>query len=165
VSLSTLVEKIPDLLKLRLFCTRVDLDAARCLSTALKRNTDMKSLHLFQCNLESDREILSVILQSNVKAINLDRNNIDSCNTSRATRPLYNCHLVPTASMTIMRSSSLKHLRGTQISKRYLNNNDFTSVGIKTMIASLCDSTSLNAISESNHTCTLLHLFDSTASI
>ena len=76
MSLSTLVEKIPDLLKLRLFCTRVDLDAARCLATALKRNTDMKSLHLFQCNLESDREILSVILQSNVKAIHLDRNNI-----------------------------------------------------------------------------------------
>ncbi len=37
--------------------------------------------------------------------------------------------------------------------------NNFTSVGVKVLFASLVDKTSLNAISNSNHTCRL-HVFD-----
>jgi hypothetical protein len=54
-------------------------------------------------------------------------------------------------------SQALK--KNTNLSALDLCQNNFTSVGVKTLIASLFDGTSLNAISDSNHTCKL-YFFD-----
>jgi Ran GTPase-activating protein (RanGAP) involved in mRNA processing and transport len=48
------------------------MDSVRCLSRSLKSHTRINELHLNYCDLGSTLEILSVLLQSDVK------NNIDS---------------------------------------------------------------------------------------
>ncbi len=57
----------------------------------------------------------------------------------------------------ILLSRALK--RNTNLSFTNLRQNNFSSVGAKALLASLFNGTSLNAISESNHTCEL-YLFD-----
>jgi hypothetical protein len=79
VYLSKLVDISDELQYFYLFHNPIDnMESARCLSRSLKSHTRINQLFLTHCDLGSSPEILSVILQSDVKWINLDNNNIDS---------------------------------------------------------------------------------------
>ncbi len=62
-----------------------------------------------------------------------------------------------TASMMIMQCSSLSSTEEEFTSDMglYLQGNIFTPVGVKALFATIFDDASLNAITESNHMCTL----------
>ena len=84
ISLSKLVDVSSNLQEFRLHHNRIDnLESARCLSRSLKSHSCINQLHLTHCDLGSDPEILSVILQSDVEYINLDYNNIDSLGAAK----------------------------------------------------------------------------------
>jgi len=78
IYLSNMVE-----VSLKLWCfslrhNRIDsMESARCLSRSLCSHTRVNQLDLSHCNLGSGPEILMVILQSDVKHININNNNID----------------------------------------------------------------------------------------
>jgi hypothetical protein len=79
LSLSKLVEVCSELQEFHLYHNRIDnMDSARCLSRALKSHTGINRLSLAHCDLGSSPEILSIILQSNIKIIHLDNKNINS---------------------------------------------------------------------------------------
>jgi hypothetical protein len=79
VSLSKMVEVSS---KLECFCihrNQIDnMESARCLSRSLLSHTCIYHLVLKHCDLGSSPEILSIILQSDMRLINLENNNIDS---------------------------------------------------------------------------------------
>ena len=78
-SVSKLVDVSSKLELFYLSHNRIDnIDSACCLSGSLRSHTCIKYLHLDHCDLGSNPEILLVILQSDVKYIILDNNNIDS---------------------------------------------------------------------------------------
>ena len=78
ISLSELVDVSSEL---QYFCLRhnpIDnMDSARCLSRSIKSHNQLSQLSLQHCDLGGSPEILSVILQSDVKYINLEHNNND----------------------------------------------------------------------------------------
>ena len=77
LSLSTLV-KHSDVRHLNLSHNSIgDMNSALCLSRVLKPHPRILSLYMGHCDLGNDTEILSVILQSDVKTIHLRHNNID----------------------------------------------------------------------------------------
>jgi hypothetical protein len=79
VCLSKLVDVSSNLQEFRLYHNRIDnMESAHCLSRSLKSHTGINHLDLNHCDLGSSPEILSVILQSDVKYINLNNNNIGS---------------------------------------------------------------------------------------
>jgi hypothetical protein len=49
--------------------------------------------------------------------------------------------------------------RNTNLMTLHIDTNNFTSIGVKALLNCVFDSSSLNAISESNHTLNLMHLF------
>ena len=166
VWLSTLVEQQSELQSFYLRYNRIDdLNSALCLSRALKPHR-LLSLKMEHCDLGNDPEILSVILQSDVKTIHLSHNNIDSLGAVKISEYLEgNSHVQNLAldcnnfndDDAILFSRALKN--NTTLRDLYLRQNNFTSVGVKVLFASLFIGTSLNAISDCNHTC-ILHVFD-----
>jgi hypothetical protein len=63
---------------------RIDnMESARYLSRSLRSHACIRRLCLNHCNLGSSPEILLVILQSDVKGIDLSNNNIDSLGQSK----------------------------------------------------------------------------------
>ena len=79
VSLSKLIDVSLELRKFSLHHNWMDtMESARCLSRSLKLHTSINILHLTHCDLGSSPEMLSVILQSDIRDIILDNNNIDS---------------------------------------------------------------------------------------
>jgi len=165
LSLSMLMEQCPALEMLDLSHNPIDdINVATCLSRALRSHPRKRTIyiHLTYCNLGNNPEILSVILESEVKSINVSNNSIDSlgvvgiveCIESNSpTEHLYidKNNLDDEDALAISRA--LK--RNTTLTRLNLERNNFTSVGVKALFSSVFDNSSLNAISKSNHTCKL----------
>jgi hypothetical protein len=156
--------------KLQEFClqhNRIDnIESARCLSRSLKSHTGINHLDLAHCDLGSNPEILLVILQSDVKGIDLRNNNIDSFGAVKIAEylegnpPMHSIHLDHNHlndDDAMLISQALK--RNTNLNSIYLQFNNLTSIGVKALLHCLFDGSSLNAISESNHTLEILMLF------
>ena len=166
-SLSELVDVSSKLCTFRLHHNRIDnMDSANCLSRSLKSNACIHQLHLSHCDLGSSPEILLVILQSDIDYINLDNNNIDSLGAVKIAEYLEGNPPIEFLSLdhnrlndddAILISQALK--RNTNLTEIYLHSNNFTSIGVKALLSCVFDNSSLNAISESNHTLTKIYLF------
>jgi Ran GTPase-activating protein (RanGAP) involved in mRNA processing and transport len=142
------------------------MESARCLSRALKSHTVINQLHLTHCDLGSNPAILSVILQSDVKSINLNNTNIDSLGAIRIAEylesdpPIWSIDLDHNRlndDDAMLISQALK--RNTHLDTINLLSNNITSVGVKALLTCVFDSSSLNAISESNHTLAFIYMF------
>jgi hypothetical protein len=169
VCLSKLVDVSSEL---QLFCLRHnwidDMESARCLSRALKSHSSIEKLHLTHCDLGSNPDILSVILQSDIKYIYLDSNNIDSLGAVKIAEYLESdppiCHIDLDRNRlsdddAILISQALK--RNTNLGQISILANNITSIGVKALLTCVFDCSSLNAISESNHNLERLILFHS----
>jgi hypothetical protein len=154
--------------ELQVFClrhNRIDhMESARCLSRSLKSHTCINHLDLEHCDLGSNLEILLIILQSDVKGINLSNNNIDTLGAVRIAEYLEGNPPIEEFGLdhnqlndddAVLISQALK--RNTNLHQINLRSNNFTSIGVKALLTCVFDASSLNAISESNHT--LLNLF------
>jgi hypothetical protein len=167
ISLSRLVVDSFQLTKLSMNHNRINnMESARCLSRSLKSHACIIDLHLNHCDLGSSPEILLVILQSDVSIIRLNNNNIDSLGAAKIAEYLESDPPIKELSLTcnrlndddaILISQALK--RNTNLRELRLFSNNFTSIGVKALLVCLFDSSSLNAISESNHTLTEMNIF------
>jgi hypothetical protein len=165
VWLSKLVEVSSDLHEFCLHHNRIDnINSAQCLSRSLRSHTCIEDLIVQHCDLGSSPEMLSVILQSDVKYINLENNNIDSLGAVRIAEYLEGNPPIEEFGLdhnqlndddAVLISQALK--RNTNLHQINLRSNNFTSIGVKALLTFVFDASSLNAISESNHT--LLNLF------
>jgi hypothetical protein len=144
-----------------------DMDSARSLTKSLRSHWRIQSLDLSYCDLGSSPEILSVILQSEVKHIHLNNNNIDSLGAVEIAEylesdpPNYSISLNQNRlndDDAILISRELK--RNTKLKGINLLMNNLTSIGVKALLNCVFDSSSLNAISESNHTLAEMNFFD-----
>jgi hypothetical protein len=169
VWLAKLVDASSHLDQLHLCHNRIDnMESARCLSRSVKSHSHIKQLHLNYCDLGSTPEILSVILQSDVKSINLSRNNIDSLGAVtiaeylESNPPVKNIFLQHNRlndDDAILISQALKS--NTNLRSIHLYSNKITSIGAKALLNCVFDGSSLNAISDSNHTLKKLIMFSS----
>ena len=160
ISLSRLVDVSVELRKLYLYHNRIDnMDSARCLSRSMKSHPRITHLDLCHCDLGSNPEILSVILQSDVERIILSNNNIDSLGAVKIAEYLESDPPIDRIDLdhnrlndddAILISQALK--RNTNLKTICLLMNNITSIGVKVLLNCVFDSSSLNAISESNHT-------------
>jgi Ran GTPase-activating protein (RanGAP) involved in mRNA processing and transport len=135
------------------------MDSARCLSMSLKSHSSIENLDISHCDLGSNPEILLVILQSDIKWITLDNNNIDSLGAVKIAEylegnpPIHQIDLDHNRlndDDVILISQALK--RNTNLETLRMHSNNITSIGVKTLLMCFFDSSSLNAISGSNHT-------------
>jgi hypothetical protein len=159
-SVSELVDAISGMRYLDLSHNRIDsLDSARFLSRSLKSHTCMNDIRLAHCDLGSNPEILSVILQSDVICINLGSNNIDSLGAVKIAEYLEGDPPIEELCLAynrlndddaILISQALR--RNTNLEVLSIHSNNFTSIGVKALLTCVFDGSSLNAISESNHT-------------
>jgi hypothetical protein len=164
ISLSKLVDLSSKLQCFGLHHNRIEsMDSARCLSRSLKSHTRIEELHLAHCDLGSSPEILSALLQSDIEYITLDNNNIDSLGAVKIAEYLKGDPPIGALSLShnrlndddaILISQALK--RNTELCNLWL----FTSIGVKALLTRVFDSSSLNSISESNHTMKQLVVFD-----
>jgi hypothetical protein len=160
LSLSKLVEVCSELQEFYLFHNRIDdMDSARCLSRVLKSHNRIFQLHLPHCDLGSSPEILLIILQSDVKNIFLDNNNIDSLGAIKIAEYLGINPPIRSMNLGCNRLNDDDAILILQALKRNTNlqvinilKNNLTSIGVKALLTCVFDSSSLNAISESNHT-------------
>jgi serine/threonine protein kinase len=160
ISLAKLVDLSSKLQSFDLHHNRIEgLDSARCLSRSLKSHTRIEELHLHHCDLGSSPEILSALLQSDVGYITLDNNNIDSLGAVKIAEYLTGDPPIDALSLdnnrlndddAILISQALK--RNTKLCNLWLHSNNITSIGVKVLLTRVFDSSSLNSISESNHT-------------
>jgi hypothetical protein len=167
ISLSELVDVSSELQALVIMNNRIDgMDSARCLSRSLLSHARINQLCLKHCDLGSSPEILSVILQSDMRIIDLSHNNIDSLgavkiaeylegNQSLSTIVLAHNHLNDNDAILI--SQALKKNKSLYIITLHTNN--FTSTGVKALLTCVFDSSSLNALSESNHMLGAINMF------
>jgi hypothetical protein len=167
VWLAKLVDVSLRLKGLRLCHNRIDnMESARCLSRSLKLHTHLNQLSLTHCDLGSTPEILLIILQSDVRRINLSSNNISSLGAVTIAEYLegnppnqrlcldsnwFNDNDAILISQAMKRNTNLKFL--------HLERNNITSIGVKALFNCVFDSSNLNAISESNHTLVRIHIF------
>ena len=107
-----------------------------------------------------------VILQSDVEYINLNNNNIESLGAVTIAEylegdpPIERLYLDRNRlndDDAILISQALK--RNTNLKMLSLRSNNFTCIGVKALLTCAFDSSSLNAISESNHTLTEISFF------
>jgi len=165
--LSKLVETSLQLQSVYLVHNRIDsMDSARYLSRSLRSHACITRLHLDHCDLGSNPEMLSVILQSEVKNIYLGSNNIDSVGSVTIAEYLegnppidrieLDCNRLNDDN-AILISQALK--RNTHLRHLDFEGNNLTSIGVKALLNCVFDSSSLNAISESNHTLIYMYLF------
>jgi hypothetical protein len=159
ISLSKLVDVSSELQTFCLYRNRIDnMESARCLSRSLKSHACITSLNLTNCDHGSSPEILSVVLQSDVEYINLKNNNIVSLGAVTIAEylernPPIQCIVLDHNRLNddaILISQALK--RNTNLVTIHLHSNNITSIGVKALLTCAFDSSSLNAISESNHT-------------
>jgi len=173
ISLSDLLDISSKLQTVRLYHNRIDnMESARCLARSLKSHACIKYHHLTHCDLGSHPEILLVILQSDVEYINLDSNNIDSLGAIKIAEYLEgdppglnglvdNRYLTPPIQRidfdhnrlndddAILISQAMK--RNTNLKTINMQSNNISSIGVKALLTCVFDSSSLNALSESNH--------------
>jgi hypothetical protein len=171
ISISKLVDVSTTLLTLFIHHNRIDdMESAHCLSSSLKSHNSIHTLHLEDCDLGSSPEILSVILQSDVKRIGLSSNNIDSLGADKIAEYLEGDPPIKELSLhhnqlndddAILISHALK--RNTNLKEIFLHSNNLTSIGVKALLTCVFDSSSLNALSESNHTLARLVLYSGKA--
>jgi hypothetical protein len=167
MSLLTLIENNQEMTDFTLENNRIDdVHVAMSLSNVLKSHTGIMRIHLNHCNLGNNADILSLILQSKVESFELIGNNIDSSGAIKiaeylkSSSELYFLYLDQNLfndNDAVLLGEALK--MNTKLKWIKLGSNRFTSVGIKTLIKSVYDCSSLNAISESNHTLRGLYLF------
>jgi hypothetical protein len=167
ISLSRLVDVSSKLQAFSIRRNRIDnMDSARCLSRSLKSHTRINDLRLTHCDLGSSPEILLLILQSDVKHIDLENNNIDSLGAVKIAEYLEGNPPIRHIDLThnrlndddvILISQALK--RNTNLFTINLHSNNITSIGVKALLNCVFDSSSLNAISESNHTLENINIF------
>lgn len=138
-----------------------DLYACMYLSRSPRKNTAIQSLRL-SCNLGDDIEVLRIILQSNIKDLNLSNNNIGSPGAAKIAE-----HLETNTGMielnldrnsfkdtdAILFAKSLK--KNTKLQQLQIRQNNFTLTGVKYLIKGVFDTSSLNAMSDCNHVCAL----------
>ena len=170
VWLSKLVDVSSDLIWLSLHHNRIDsMDSACSLSRSLKSHTSINLLNMYHCDFGSSPEILLVLLQSDVRRINLSNNNIDSVGAVKIVEylegdpPIYELTLENNRfndNDAILISQSLK--RNRILRRLDLVGNNITSIGVKALLNCVFDSSSLNAISESNHILVGMNIFNST---
>jgi hypothetical protein len=143
-----------------------NMESARCLSRTLKSHTRINQLWLSHCDLGNSPEILSIILQSDVKIIHLDNNNINSLGAVKIAEYLesnppmqriYLNHNRLNDDDAILISQALK--RNTDLILIDIHSNCLSSIGVKALLGCVFDSSSLNAISESNHTLVAMTIF------
>jgi hypothetical protein len=167
VSLSKLVDVSSELQYFYLSHNRIDnMDSARCLSRSIKSHACINQLYLCHCDLVSSPEILLTILQSDVKCIYLDNNNIDSLGAATIAEYLESDPPIKELCLdynrlndddVILISQSLK--RNTNLKTLHIHTNNFTSIGVKALLNCVFDGSSLNAISESNHKLEKMDIF------
>jgi hypothetical protein len=167
VWLSKLVEFSSQLQYLFLYHNRIDnTESVCCLSRSLKLHACITRLYLTHCDLGSSPEILFVILQSDVKYIDLGNNNIGSLGAVKIAEYLESDPPIEVLSLghnrlndddAILISRALK--RNTNLMGINLLRNNITSMGVKALLTCVFDSSSLNAISESNHTLRGMNFF------
>ena len=142
------------------------MDSARCLSMSIKSHACICNLQLTYCDLGSTPEILLVILQSDIKYINLSNNTIDSLGAAKIVEYLEGDPAIELLSLgrnrlndndAILISQALK--RNTNLLSINLHSNNITSIGVKALLTCIFDSSSLNAIAESNHKLTRIIMF------
>ena len=153
ISLSKLVDVSSKLELFYLDHNRIDsMESARCLSRSLKSNTCIHTLHLTHCDLGSSPEMLLVILQSDVRSINLSNNNIDSLGAVKIAEYLESDPPIDRIGLNnnrlndddaILISQALK--RNTNLEEILLLTNNLTSIGVKALLTCVFDSSSLNA--------------------
>jgi hypothetical protein len=166
ISLSKLVDVSSELQTFCLCHNWIDsMDSARCLSMSLKSHSSINKLHLDHCDLGSNPEMLSVILQSDVEYITLVNNNIDSLGAVKIAEYLEGDPLIQRIGLdcnrlndddAIIISKALK--RNRNLRHLDLERNNFTSIGVKALLTCVFDGSSLNAISESNHTLAFIYI-------
>ena len=168
ISLSKLVDVSSQLQSFCLHNNRIDsMESARCLSMSMRSHPCINQLFLTHCDLGSSPEILLVVLQSDVKYINLDYTNIDSLGAVKIAEYLGDDPPIQLITLhynrlndndVILISQALK--RNTNLRQIDLRSNNVTSIGVKALLSCVFDGSNLNAISESNHTVTEMDLFD-----
>jgi hypothetical protein len=166
--LSKLIDVSSHLHELQLYHNRIDnMESACCLSRSLRSHTCIKMLWLTDLDLGSNPEILLTILQSDVESIYLNNNNIDSLGAVKIAEYLEDNPPIKTIFLAINRlndddiiliSQALK--RNTNLEDLYLHTNNITCIGVKALLTCIFDSSSLNAISESNHSLKLVFFFN-----
>jgi hypothetical protein len=167
ISLSKLVDASLELRRFSLHHNRINsTESARCLSRSLKSHTRITRLHLTHCNLGCSPEVLLVILQSVNSHINLSNNDINSLGAIKIAEYLAGNPPIKYLSLksnrlndddAILISQALKMNRN--LIHLHLEGNNLTSVGVRVLLTSFYDGSSLNAISQSNHTLQRLWLF------
>jgi hypothetical protein len=168
VWLSKLVDISLELRYLDLHHNRIhNMESAHCLSSSLKAHACIMQLHLNHCDLGSNPEILSVILQSDVSCTDLRHNNIDSLGAVKIAeylegdQPMRSINLAHNRlndNDAILISQALK--KNTNLHSIDMHSNNFTCIGVKALLTCVFNNSSLNAISESNHTLKQLVVFD-----
>ena len=156
--------------QLQTFClhhNQIDnMDSAQRLSSSLRSHSSINELHLNHCDLGSSPEILSVILQSDVGYINLEHNNIDSLGAAKITEYLEGDPPIKELTLhhnrlndddSLLISQALK--RNTNLKTMSIHSNNLTAIGVKALLTCVFDNSSLNAISESNHTLAGMNFF------
>jgi hypothetical protein len=107
------------------------------------------------------------MLQSDVECIILSNNNIDSSGAVKIAEYLESDPLIQRIGLAhnrlndddvILISQALK--RNTHLDTIRLHTNNFTSIGVKALLTCVFDNSSLNALSESNHTLIRMNIFD-----
>jgi hypothetical protein len=168
ICLSKLVETSLELQEFRLHHNRIDnIESVCCLSSSLKSHACIDRLYLTHCDLGSTPEILSIILQADVKRIILGNNNIDSLGAVKIAEyigsdpPIYHIDLDHNR-LNDDDASLISHAlkRNTNLGQITLRSNNITSVGVKALLTRVFDCSSLNAISESNHALAGMELFN-----
>jgi hypothetical protein len=160
ISLSELVDVSLELREFRLHHNRMDnMESARCLFRSLRSHACINYLDLTHCDLGSSPEILLLILQSDVKHIDLENNNIDSLGAVTIAEYLASNPPIKYLSLENNRlndddATLISHAlrRNTNLRHLHLQFNNLTSIGVKALLSCVFDGSSLNAISESNHT-------------
>lgn len=127
----------------------------------LSRYSTIQSLRI-SCDLGDDTEVLRIILQSNIKDLDLSNNNIGSPGAAMIAE-----YLETNTDMTqlnldrnsfkdtdaILLAKSLK--KNTKLQRLQIRQNNFTLAGVKSLIKGVFDTSSLNAMSDCNHVCAL----------
>jgi hypothetical protein len=168
ISLSKLVEASSMLQTLLINHNRIDnLHSACCLSRSLKSHVCINHLDLAGCDLGSTPEILSAILQSDVEHIYIHNNNIGTLGAIKIAEYLEGNPPISHIDLdrnrfndddAVLISQALK--KNTNLHRINLHSNNFTSIGLKALLTCVFDSSSLNALSESNHTLLVMNFFD-----
>jgi hypothetical protein len=166
ISLTKLVEQSLELKRLEISHNLInDMNVVITLSRVVRFHPRIKYLDMSYCNLGNNPEILSVILQSNVKNLDLSHNNIDSLGAIKIAEHIQGNKPIEYLRLhhnnlndedALLLSQAL--MTNTNLTGLEICSNNLTSVGIRALFSCVFDHTSLNTIYKSNHTCSIFAL-------